>query len=565
MSETNFSDFLEDIKETLNDDSHDNREGAISEGIANLKSKIKDVKVAGPEPKVPSAPQVTKVKNASSLADRAINTYKTKINPAPAPIDAPTSLDDAAPKEIPSTIASRENMKAIARSLTGMRSSGNVGKPSPTGPNGTGNVSSSLGGYAADVAGMTLESAEVEETMEEYQARIMESFGLTEGEQPYPYGKVGDKLRKVAKERDEEKDTEKKNKLSSRFSKMKREYDLPEETVDLIGILEEALVESGASDWQSVDAVTRQVCLEYNITPKELNREFKAQHGTYPDKWIVENLEVEECGYFPLYEATLMHKIGIVYDVSFLFRGGTQRFKFFWPNAMRPTMEDMQKAVELFYPRARLLAFYPSANQGSNQMVVVPPMTENFQVFSQDDWVALSEEDTETLELIAEEVGEPLTSPIINEDGVYEILVSDHDTGEEKLVTFGEMLGLGKKKTPEEKKAEIQNKKVNEMERIAKHLANPYSDVARRKKTVKEGAAWTKKEGQNSEGGLNEKGRKSYERENPGSDLKRPQPEGGSRRDSYCARSKGQQDMHNIDCSKDPDKRICKARRKWKC
>ena len=31
-----------------------------------------------------------------------------------------------------------------------------------------------------------------------------------------------------------------------------------------------------------------------------------------------------------------------------------------------------------------------------------------------------------------------------------------------------------------------------------------------------EGAAWTKKEGQNKEGGLNEKGRKSYERENPG-------------------------------------------------
>lgn len=536
MSETNFSDFLEDIKGNLNEDSKEIRTDVISEGISNLKSKIKDVEVKEPEAKVPSAPQVTKVKNALSLADRAINTYKTKVNPAPAPIDAPTSLDDVAPKEIPSTIASRESMKAIARSLTGMRSSGDVGKPSPTGPNGTGNVSSGLGGYAADVAGMTLESSTIEsvpteETIEEYQARIFETFGLGE----------------VVEEEVEEVITEE------------------ETTVDLIGILEEALVETGASDWQSVDAVTRQVCLEYNITPKELNREFKAQHGAYPDKWIVENLEVEDCGYFPLYEATLMHKIGIVYDVSFLFRGGTQRFKFFWPNAMRPTMEDMQKAVELFYPRARLLAFYPSANQGSNQMVVVPPMTENFQVFSQDDWVALSEEDTETLELIAEEVGEPLTSPVINEDGVYEILVSDHDTGEEKLVTFGEMLGLGKKQTPEEKKAAIRTKKVNEMERIAKHLANPYSDVSRKKKTVKEGAAWTKKSGQNSEGGLNEKGRKSYERENPGSDLKRPQPEGGKRRDSYCARSKGQQDMHNIDCSKDPDKRICKARRKWKC
>ena len=33
---------------------------------------------------------------------------------------------------------------------------------------------------------------------------------------------------------------------------------------------------------------------------------------------------------------------------------------------------------------------------------------------------------------------------------------------------------------------------------------------------------WQKKSGKNPEGGLNEKGRKSYERENPGSDLKAP-------------------------------------------
>ena len=33
------------------------------------------------------------------------------------------------------------------------------------------------------------------------------------------------------------------------------------------------------------------------------------------------------------------------------------------------------------------------------------------------------------------------------------------------------------------------------------------------------GACMDKKSGKNPEGGLNEKGRKSYERENPGSDL----------------------------------------------
>ena len=40
------------------------------------------------------------------------------------------------------------------------------------------------------------------------------------------------------------------------------------------------------------------------------------------------------------------------------------------------------------------------------------------------------------------------------------------------------------------------------------------------------GAAWTRKEGQSPSGGLNERGRKSYEAANPGSDLKAPQPEG---------------------------------------
>ena len=35
-------------------------------------------------------------------------------------------------------------------------------------------------------------------------------------------------------------------------------------------------------------------------------------------------------------------------------------------------------------------------------------------------------------------------------------------------------------------------------------------------------AAWTRKEGKNAKGGLNEKGRKSYEAANPGSNLKAP-------------------------------------------
>lgn len=49
--------------------------------------------------------------------------------------------------------------------------------------------------------------------------------------------------------------------------------------------------------------------------------------------------------------------------------------------------------------------------------------------------------------------------------------------------------------------------------------------------------AWTRKEGKNKAGGLNEKGRKSYEAENPGSDLKAPVKAGDNpRRASFLAR-----------------------------
>jgi len=78
--------------------------------------------------------------------------------------------------------------------------------------------------------------------------------------------------------------------------------------------------------------------------------------------------------------------------------------------------------------------------------------------------------------------------------------------------------------------------------------------------------AWTRKEGKSESGGLNEKGRKSYEAANPGSNLKKPQPEGGSRKKSFCARMKGmKKKLTSKKTANDPDSRINKALRKWKC
>ena len=84
---------------------------------------------------------------------------------------------------------------------------------------------------------------------------------------------------------------------------------------------------------------------------------------------------------------------------------------------------------------------------------------------------------------------------------------------------------------------------------------------------LSEGAAWTKKEGKNKSGGLNEKGRKSYERENPGSDLKAPSKKvGNPRRKSFCARMKGmKKKLTSAKTANDPDSRINKSLRAWNC
>jgi hypothetical protein len=86
--------------------------------------------------------------------------------------------------------------------------------------------------------------------------------------------------------------------------------------------------------------------------------------------------------------------------------------------------------------------------------------------------------------------------------------------------------------------------------------------------------AWTRKEGKNAKGGLNEKGRKSYERSNPGSDLKPPvkreqakkSPKSAARRKSFCSRMEGMKAKNtSAKTAKDPNSRINKSLRAWDC
>lgn len=76
---------------------------------------------------------------------------------------------------------------------------------------------------------------------------------------------------------------------------------------------------------------------------------------------------------------------------------------------------------------------------------------------------------------------------------------------------------------------------------------------------------WTRKEGQDPDGGLNARGRAAYNRAND-ANLKPPQPEGGPRRDSFCARMKGMKEkLTSEKTANDPDSRINKSLRAWNC
>ena len=73
--------------------------------------------------------------------------------------------------------------------------------------------------------------------------------------------------------------------------------------------------------------------------------------------------------------------------------------------------------------------------------------------------------------------------------------------------------------------------------------------------------AWQRSEGKSPTGGLNAKGRASAKAQ--GMNLKAPQPEGGSRKNSFCARMGGMPGPMKDDKGEPTRKAL--ALRKWKC
>ena len=206
---------------------------------------------------------------------------------------------------------------------------------------------------------------------------------------------------------------------------------------------------------------------------------------------------------------TVPRKNGQTISVVFTFRGKYMAMRVFFPELRVPAKAEVQDAIVKIYPGARVTSYSVVSFDPSEPFLQLP-----------------------------EEVEE---SPIVEGDDGSSVKKQQQMVQRKQLVLDRQKLLLRKK---------------------AMQQGSQSADVV-----TSESAAWTRKAGKNKEGGLNEKGRKSYERENPGSDLKAPSKKvGNPRRASFCARMKGmKKKLTSKKTASDPNSRINKSLRAWNC
>jgi len=229
-------------------------------------------------------------------------------------------------------------------------------------------------------------------------------------------------------------------------------------------------------------------------------------------------------------ESNLMkyNEYGQTYVIRFSWRGLMYKVQIFIPSLKKPSAQEIKTQLNKIYPGAMLLQFEPRENDPVDPTIV------------------FAKEDREYRKILAKE---------------------RQDEREKESKRGGQ-----KSHTPGKKAASAGRDYANYQERsISAHdkatkgkhtVGNPFSE-----ELVNEVAAWQRREGKNREGGLNEKGRKSYESENPGSDLKAPSKKvGNPRRASFCARMKGMKSkLTSAKTANDPNSRINKSLRAWNC
>tara|TARA_B100001142_G_scaffold131600_1_gene133170 strand:+ start:39672 stop:41000 length:1329 start_codon:yes stop_codon:yes gene_type:complete len=195
---------------------------------------------------------------------------------------------------------------------------------------------------------------------------------------------------------------------------------------------------------------------------------------------------------------------GNVYLVGFTWRGKYMMMKIFFPEIKRPAREEVEKALDGIYPGSRVMRYEITPFQPGETLLHVEEHEKSSKSCSKGEYYC---NDSKKCKSIPKGYHVMPNGDLMKDE--------DHDEGE-----GGDM---------------------------------------------SEGAAWTKKSGKNSSGGLNEKGRKSYEKENPGSDLKAPSKKvGNKRRTSFCARMKGMRKRQKPS-NNTGDDRLSKSLRAWNC
>jgi hypothetical protein len=220
---------------------------------------------------------------------------------------------------------------------------------------------------------------------------------------------------------------------------------------------------------------------------------------------------------------------GNVYLVGFTWRGKYMMMKLFFPDVKRPSRETVETALDGLYPGCRVMRYDITPFQPGDTYLNVG-----------------MEEETK----IEEAAEDSLRDRRMERGGV------DGNVRYDKAPKPANTAGKKKKYDG-----------MSAVDIVKSQIRAKYGKDSIKESEVNEGAAWTKKSGKNPEGGLNEKGRKSYERENPGSDLKAPSKKvGNKRRASFCARMKGmKKKLTSSKTANDPDSRINKSLRAWNC
>ena len=263
---------------------------------------------------------------------------------------------------------------------------------------------------------------------------------------------------------------------------------------------------------------------------------------------------------------------GNIIDVNLVFRGRSYMLKMFFPKVGIPSRSDVMDQIEKVYPGAKLTFFRVSDYEPGQPIIKVTEHREREEEVtainetSSVDSAAPGEftEETEgTLDealplaglalkgLAAKGVKGAIAKTVAKKvlKGVAKTAAKTALTAPLKVAGAGAKAGIGALNTLKKK-----NNDEGEVETYEEAI-------------LEKTAAWTRKAGKNKEGGLNEKGRKSYERENPGSDLKAPSKKvGNKRRASFCARMKGmKKKLTSSKTANDPGSRINKSLRAWNC